>query len=65
MNLLGGVICPSVICQRTGPAFKWQDGDTWHEGDQLPTHIANALPVGEWGRCEVHRFMRMGDRSAA
>jgi hypothetical protein len=64
-NLVCGVACPPVICQRRGPTFRWHDGTTWREGDALPIAIARALPGPEWSRCESHRYRRMGDRRAA
>jgi hypothetical protein len=65
MNTVNMVACPAVICQRTGPVFKWEAygsdelPDAWEEGDELPDEIANALPTAEWSRCEVHRWRRI------
>jgi len=64
-NTLYGASCPPVVCQRTGPAFRWHDGKEWHQGEALPAEIARALPGPEWARCEVHAWRRLGDRSAA
>jgi hypothetical protein len=65
-NVVEGVACPAVICQRTGPAFRWQDADgQWREGDALPAEIEQALPGPEWGRCVAHGWRRLGDRQGA
>jgi hypothetical protein len=65
-NQIMGRSCPAVICQRTGPAFKWQTADgIWHEGDELPRDIEVALPGYEWGRCIAHGWRRMGERRGA
>ncbi len=62
MNQIGNCICPSVICQRQGPYFRWQESDgEWCQADALPQEIAETLPLAEWSRCEVHRFRRMGE----
>lgn len=72
MNFLHGVWCPSVVKvrqekpgQQPTPIFRWLDGQTWHEGDELPAHIAAALPGPEWSACEDHRYRRMAYRRAA
>lgn len=72
MNFLHGVWCPSVVKVRqekpgqpATPIFRWQEGATWHEGDELPEHIAHALPGYEWSACEFHRHCRMATRRAA
>lgn len=59
MNIVNRTSCPPVICQRTGPAFRWHDGKEWHRGDTLPDEIAAALPEQEWSRCEMHAWRRM------
>jgi hypothetical protein len=62
LNLLYGQVCPPVVCQTTGPAFRYFEDEEWHQVDDLPEHIAEALPGPEWNRCENHRHRRMGDR---
>lgn len=62
VNQVAGVACPVVVCQRTGPAFRWLEAGQWHECDTLPVEIERALPGPELGRCVAHGWRRMGDR---
>lgn len=64
-NIVASRTCPPVICQQTGPVFKWHDGKDWQQGDELPAAIKDALPGPEWSRCEVHAWRRMGERATA
>ncbi len=60
MNTINMVACLAVICQRTGPVFKFETSpDTWAEADDLLNEIAASLPTAEWSRCEVHRWRRI------
>lgn len=73
LNLIHGVWCPPVVQvrrekpgQQQTPIFKWQESDgVWNSGDELPDHIANALPGPFWDECERHRQRRIGHRRAA
>lgn len=72
LNFLHGVWCPPVVkVQREKPGhpptpfFEWKDGKHWHSGDELPAHIAAALPGPEWSVCESHRYRRIAYRRAA
>lgn len=47
------------------PFFRWRDGAQWHQGDELPDHIARALPGPLWDACESHRSRRIAFRRAA
>lgn len=61
--MIAGQECPSVICQRHGPAFAYQDQinpECWHIVDALPKNIVDALPACERDRCERHKARRMG-----
>ena len=61
MNIITGEMCPSVICQRKGKAFRWQCPmtDNWIEGDELPNMVKCMLPDYELCRIEKHKVARM------
>jgi hypothetical protein len=73
VNFLHGVSCPSVVKVRAPkpgeppkPIFEWEEKPgIWLDGDELPAHIAAALPGPEWSACEAHRIRRLGCRRAA
>lgn len=58
LNLLHGKLCPPVICQPKGAAFRYLEDGAWTECNELPAHIAEALPGPEFERCENHRARR-------
>lgn len=59
MNHIAGIVCPPVICKRSGPAFQWHDGKAWQTGNDLPPAIVAALPEVERDRCTRHRRRRI------
>ena len=64
MNVITGSVCPAVICQRKGKAFKWQCPltDVWREGDELPDVVKYMLPEFEIRRVKRHEVARMAIR---
>ena len=61
MNLIRGVYQPSVITQRTGPLYKYQNPVTlkWHEADEVPGWILAMCDEGERARFDRHEINRM------
>jgi len=57
-NIIAGVACPPVVCQRRGPVFRWHNGSVWQQGDSLPLIIVTSNPPSEQERFRRHAETR-------
>jgi hypothetical protein len=61
-NLIGGVYCPPVVCQRRGFYFMWWNGHRWQQENELPQAIIDKLPQSERDRVADHALERSLER---
>lgn len=65
-NLLGGALCPPVVCRRLKPGelhpFEWWDGGAgrWCRGREVPAATLALLPTRERERYEAHLWRWIG-----